>query len=227
MNINIAHRVRAHATILAALRYWAREGLDNASAEIDIASDGGAIEPLSAQETDELAERINCGGNGPLVVVEINGGAVHSASADSPVHLVILDQDTDGAEGDRVATVDGCKVFVTEQALSFPTQQEAERLERIITELNAWTDSQVSAPRSDIQCRQIGRDDFGIDGHDTYMVVWSTVDEVSEGEAKEWLYQRFYTGEPSANRLALTHVSVMPHASGCKWVGVLNYVRDV
>jgi hypothetical protein len=46
-------------TILAALRYWQREGLHSGGAEHDIASDGGGLFPLDAEEIDELCERIN------------------------------------------------------------------------------------------------------------------------------------------------------------------------
>lgn len=48
------------ATVLAALRYWQREGLISSGHEIDIATDGGTIEPMSKDDIDELCERINC-----------------------------------------------------------------------------------------------------------------------------------------------------------------------
>lgn len=48
------------ATVLAALRYWQREGLMSAGCEQDIASDGGRIEPLTEGQIDELCERLNC-----------------------------------------------------------------------------------------------------------------------------------------------------------------------
>ena len=49
------------ATVLAALRYWQREGLMSAGCEQDIASDGGRMEPLTEGQIDELCERLNCG----------------------------------------------------------------------------------------------------------------------------------------------------------------------
>jgi hypothetical protein len=51
---------RETATILAALRYWQREGLMSAGAEQDVASDGERFQALSAEEIDTLCERINC-----------------------------------------------------------------------------------------------------------------------------------------------------------------------
>lgn len=58
MNRSISNRETA--TILAALRYWQREGLMSAGDEQDVASDGGRFESLSAEEIDALCERINC-----------------------------------------------------------------------------------------------------------------------------------------------------------------------
>jgi hypothetical protein len=51
---------REHATVLAALRYWQRKGLmDDPVAELDIASDGGTLDPLAADEIDALCEGLN------------------------------------------------------------------------------------------------------------------------------------------------------------------------
>ena len=51
---------RELATVLAALRYWQREGLISGGHEQDIASDGETIKPLSAEEIDALCEELNC-----------------------------------------------------------------------------------------------------------------------------------------------------------------------
>ncbi|MDA8120235.1 MAG: hypothetical protein M0Z85_09420 [Gammaproteobacteria bacterium] len=50
---------RERACILAALRYWQREGCMSAGAEQDIATDGGVLEPLSVEEIDDLTEHLN------------------------------------------------------------------------------------------------------------------------------------------------------------------------
>lgn len=53
---------REHATVLAALRYWQREGWRSCGHEIeDIATNGGTLEALVAAEIDGLCERLNCG----------------------------------------------------------------------------------------------------------------------------------------------------------------------
>jgi hypothetical protein len=48
---------RELATVLAALRYWQREGL--AIDDHDIATDGGNLKELDAEEIDDLCERLN------------------------------------------------------------------------------------------------------------------------------------------------------------------------
>lgn len=48
---------RKLATVLAALRYWQRSGIQ--AIEYDIASDGGTVEPLDIEEIDDLCEELN------------------------------------------------------------------------------------------------------------------------------------------------------------------------
>lgn len=50
---------RELATVLAALRYWQREGLMSSGVEHDIADDGGIWKPLGVEEIDDLCERLN------------------------------------------------------------------------------------------------------------------------------------------------------------------------
>jgi hypothetical protein len=52
---------RQLATILAALRYWQRQGLQLDVPELDIATNAGAVDPLSTAEIDELTQQINFG----------------------------------------------------------------------------------------------------------------------------------------------------------------------
>lgn len=49
---------RARATLLAALRYWQREGLMSGGHEQDIASDGGNVKPMTAEEIERLCEML-------------------------------------------------------------------------------------------------------------------------------------------------------------------------
>ena len=68
---------REMGTVLAALRYWQREGLASAGREREIATDCGRFESLSSGEIDALCERIN------LREVASNGVSDPSRSAAS------------------------------------------------------------------------------------------------------------------------------------------------
>lgn len=50
---------RETATILAALRFWQREGVGFDYSEDDIASNGGEFDSLDEAEIDALCERVN------------------------------------------------------------------------------------------------------------------------------------------------------------------------
>jgi hypothetical protein len=52
---------RELATVLAALRFWQREGSSSCVPERGIATDGEEFEELSAAEIDDLCERLNFG----------------------------------------------------------------------------------------------------------------------------------------------------------------------
>lgn len=52
---------REFATVLAGLRFWQKSEADTIDPAIeDIASNGGALTPLSASDIDALCERLNC-----------------------------------------------------------------------------------------------------------------------------------------------------------------------
>jgi hypothetical protein len=50
---------REIATIIAALQYWKREGLHSDGHEHALASNGGDIVPLTADEIEDLCKRID------------------------------------------------------------------------------------------------------------------------------------------------------------------------
>lgn len=50
---------RETATILAALRFWQREGASLTLPEWDIATSGGTLDGLDIEEIDGLCERLN------------------------------------------------------------------------------------------------------------------------------------------------------------------------
>lgn len=53
-----------------------------------------------------------------LVVVDINSGAVHQVRSSMEARVVILDQDTEGGDADRIMTIDGAEVFVHDYTMS-------------------------------------------------------------------------------------------------------------
>jgi hypothetical protein len=54
---------REHATVLAALRLYQAEGMPtHGEPASDIATNGGNVKPLDANDIDALCERLNCGG---------------------------------------------------------------------------------------------------------------------------------------------------------------------
>jgi hypothetical protein len=57
--LDVAMNERERATIVAALRYWQREGLNSFGPEVEIARRGGTLRALRAHEVDLLASRIN------------------------------------------------------------------------------------------------------------------------------------------------------------------------
>jgi hypothetical protein len=67
--------MREHHTVLAALRFWQRASTRlfgvNYEPEYEIATNSGAVEPLSCEEIDSLCEDLNCGGRDPEVVAQL------------------------------------------------------------------------------------------------------------------------------------------------------------
>ena len=50
---------RELATVLAALRFWARTGISGTPLEHSIATEGEVLRPLNTEEVDVLCERLN------------------------------------------------------------------------------------------------------------------------------------------------------------------------
>lgn len=53
----------------------------------------------------------------PVVLVRINGGAVYYANATVPARLIILDEDTEGSDGERIATIGGEALYCHDHLL--------------------------------------------------------------------------------------------------------------
>ena len=97
---------RKTATILAALRYWQREGLMSSGHEQDIATDGNSIDALDAEDIDALCEQINVPAATPIIVVGCEGGLVQGASSNiEGLSMIVLDYDTEGCDDDEITEV--------------------------------------------------------------------------------------------------------------------------
>lgn len=58
----------------------------------------------------------------PVVVIEINGGAIYCARSTAPMRIVILDQDTEGSDGERIMEVNGESVYTHDYVLTDPAE---------------------------------------------------------------------------------------------------------
>lgn len=91
MNLN----KRETATVLAALRYWQREGFISSGHERDIATDGDTLKEMTKDEIDDLCERINCDGDGDhtvlLAIQEMLDGVEWNADTVSDIAQLLIE----------------------------------------------------------------------------------------------------------------------------------------
>ena len=97
---------REDAAILAGLRIIQRalaSGLDPAI--LDIATDGGSFEALSAKEVDSLCERLDTPEPAPkampVVAIISKGGVIQEVVVDRGAHCALIDFDEVGAASSR------------------------------------------------------------------------------------------------------------------------------
>lgn len=115
---------RELATVLAALRYYQSENLqdDGKIADQvagDIASDGGRLQPLTREEVDALCERLNSQPTSPAtprglqVILTVSGGVAEVLQKPIGVALTLYDYDVeDGGKGlSRDPVGKTCRLF--------------------------------------------------------------------------------------------------------------------
>src|ERR1035441_4461934 len=116
--MNTALDKRQTATILAALRYWQREGLMSSGHEQDIATEGNSMNALDAEDIDALCEQINVPAATPIIVVGCEGGLVQGASSNiEGLSMIVLDYDTEGADDDEITEVPQSDTVELESAI--------------------------------------------------------------------------------------------------------------
>lgn len=104
--MNTAFDKRQSATILAALRYWQREGLMSSGHEQDIATEGNSMNALDAEDIDALCKQINIAPEPAIIVIGCEGGLVQGASSNiEALSMIVLDYDTEGADDDEITEV--------------------------------------------------------------------------------------------------------------------------
>ncbi|HWS26411.1 MAG TPA: hypothetical protein VN259_07510 [Xanthomonadales bacterium] len=126
---------RQLAAVLAGLRALQR---GSTAGVWDIASDDGSFEPLSPQEIDDLAERLNTTAPAAAtrVVLMADGGVLNEAFADGSFELLVLDADTEGGDESQIANIEGDDVYVTQFSNRGDPDaaREAERVQAIFQE---------------------------------------------------------------------------------------------
>lgn len=77
--------------------------------------------PDDVREAMEAVDRVRAGESDvrPVnVVLEINGGVINCVRSDAPVRVVLLDEDTEGGDQDRIADINGSEVYVHDYLLT-------------------------------------------------------------------------------------------------------------
>jgi hypothetical protein len=96
------------ATILAALRFYQREGQGEPSNRRDdihvIATDGNTQISLDREGVDELCERINL--DEPVrCLIGLEGGLITGVTSNVMLEFTVLDYDVEGCDDDEVMTI--------------------------------------------------------------------------------------------------------------------------
>jgi hypothetical protein len=94
---------REHATLLAALRFWANNGLGAQVPEMGIATNGGKFDCLSLKEIDSLRERMNALFKDSKVVVNLRDGHIESIESDRNVNVTVNQVRAGGLFAERTA----------------------------------------------------------------------------------------------------------------------------
>jgi hypothetical protein len=79
----------------------------------------------SSASADALVSPV-AGVQPPTVVIEINGGAFYCARSTAPVRVIVLDEDVEGSDGDRVMEVNDTEYYVHDYRLSMQCSGDAQ-----------------------------------------------------------------------------------------------------
>lgn len=86
------------------------------------------IRSMAAMQRHLLAQIASLQVQTPTVVVSMDGSAVHDVRSSGPVRVILLDSDVDGADGERVCTINGEDVYVHDHDISVDTPDQFDQV---------------------------------------------------------------------------------------------------
>lgn len=149
--VSINVNAKEHATILSALRFYQEKKQFNSfnrTAEInEIATNCGEFSSLTSAGIDALSHQINeCTENtlsniDPVVVVEMDCGAIHGVRSSLPVQVLLLDLDIEGSNGESIGIVNGSKYYISDYNLTSDSTLgfklvDVEYVSHVVTEID-------------------------------------------------------------------------------------------
>ena len=72
----------------------------------------------TAEQAPSASPTQDCNGELPTVVIEMNGSAIYCGRSNVPLRIVLLDENTEGAEQNRIMKVNDDEVYVRDFVLS-------------------------------------------------------------------------------------------------------------
>lgn len=66
----------------------------------------------------------------PTAVVEINGGAIYAARSNVPMRIIILDEDIEGSDGERIKNVLGSEYYVHDYVLTATSENDGDGIDQ-------------------------------------------------------------------------------------------------
>lgn len=68
----------------------------------------------------------------PTIIIQMQGGLIQNVVSNHPAKIIILDEDAEGCDPDRIYTIDGCDVIVSQPV----PNQDPEYVSLIVEEVN-------------------------------------------------------------------------------------------
>lgn len=82
----------------------------------------------------------------PVVVMKINGGVINETLSTKPVRVIVLDEDTEGADEDRIAEVQGEEVYVHDIEIAEPRYLGMRQIKEIVRDVDDFQATSTNQP---------------------------------------------------------------------------------